>query len=893
MMASKPLPNLTNEEKILLNLRSLSQHFESFEVPARMTQEGMALYLKAQRPNITRSLKSLMKKGAVSERMSHVVGHRRRKKVYLLTPSGLLQAQGLEASLKEHLGAAAPKGIAVLEALLEGAEGPAKAGPPAHPAQALPPKIPSAPFFGREKELDAMVGWLRDPRSGFLVVTGMAGIGKTTLAQAFARSSGRDAIWYRFYEANTLEGMLHETGMWLGSRNRHSLISILSSPSGQHPDLSAHAKALLGDLDGTGALLVLDDLHMASPRVLSFLTVLLGMLEEREHDLKVIVTSRTACKFYNRRDVKVRGRVTELALDGLDRNSSMALLKGRGVSEGDSEGLYNITKGHPLALELADPLDVAKPYRDALEFVREEIFLRTEPNERALVERMSVLRYPVPAGWFAQASAQGPELLESLMDRGMVKRTGDSFELHGLVREYARERLASEVAETYHDLAADYFEARAEDRLCLIEAAHHRILAGRPQEACLLLDPVIESLLRDGFFELSSIASELSKNAKDPFQTSLAEYALGRAWLELGDGAPALNHLKKAHDASGLLKDDTPTYLRARISAVMAAAYALGGQMTEAGSMLDEALMRSHAVKGTTPALNNAMAQARVGLARMFKAKGDMGKAMENYREAVKIYAMLDEPGSGALMRYELGAVLSGTGADEEAMAEYREGLRLAQAAQDDHLLVDLSLALGDVFSDLGRWEEARSCLEKGLSWAHGPDDLLKTSRHYMEIGAAEDGSGGREGFLDRVKAYFQRRQSARSKSVSRIYDRISALYLKREDWEQAARLHGQARDLFTASQDLPNLAKSLNNLGMALKQMKDLQGAAREYKAALDVLERTGDKRAQGITCYNLAVAYDAMGDMAQKGKFAKKAREAFEGLGLKQELKTLSDLE
>jgi tetratricopeptide (TPR) repeat protein len=286
------------------------------------------------------------------------------------------------------------------------------------------------------------------------------------------------------------------------------------------------------------------------------------------------------------------------------------------------------------------------------------------------------------------------------------------------------------------------------------------------------------------------------------------------------------------------------------------------------------------------------MAQARVGLARMFKAKAEHGKAIENYREAVKIYALLDEPGSGALMRYELGGILGETGADEEAMAEYREGLHLAQAAQDDHLLVDLSLALGDVYSGSGRWEEARSCLEKGLSWANGPDDLLKTSRHYMEIGAAEDGSGGREGFLDRVKDYFSHKQTARSKSVSRIYDRISALYLQREDWEQAARLHRQARDMFAKAQDLPNLAKAHNNLGMALKHMKDLDGAAMEYKAALDVLGRTGDRRARGITCYNLAVAYDAMGDKEQRGKYSKMARDVFEGLGLKRELKALSEL-
>lgn len=891
-MAKTPAPTLSNEEKILLNLRALSRHFEAFEVPPRMTQEGMALYLGAQRPNVTRSLKSLMKKGLVSERMSHVTGHRRRKKVYLLTPAGLLQAQGLESSLRQHLGKGG-KAEGLLERLLSHPH--AGPDPSRHPGPAAdgPTHVEVRPFFGRKEELEIFREWLSSKGCSMLMITGIAGIGKTTLARAGLSSEGRRSIWYRFYEANTLEGMLHEIGMGLGRLDRRELINHRSSASHQQSDPLIAAKALLRDLDGLDVVLVLDDFHLASPRTESFMKVLLGLLEGRGGmGCKAVVTSRQCPKFYNRRDVKVYGLVREMPLDGLDKQSSIELLKAKGVSLGDFEGYYAVTKGHPLALELTDSAGSVRAYKDALEFVREEIFQRLDQSERGLVERLCVFRQPVASDWFAGASPQGPSVLESLMDRGMVKRAGKGFELHGLIREYVRERLAKDTARSYHEMAAQYCEGTGQPRLSLLEAAHHRIQAGNPGDGARIIEENADGMVREGFFEIASVAEELLADPSDPGVRALVEYVLGRTWLELDDATAASQHLNDAHEALPQYPKDRRAELEVRICSALGAALAQYGSGSEAEAKLMEAARLYKGIKAPIAELTYAAAEAEAGIGGICKGRGDTEQAVTHYREALRLFALVDEPGASARMRYEVACLLEAKGMVDEAVAEYKEGLRLSEAAQDDHMLTNVSVSLGDLYSRTGQWEEARRCLEKGLTWATSPDDLLKTSKHFMQLTQAADDATLRPGLFERVKDYFSQRQTARSKSISRIYDRISALYLQREDWEQAARLHRQARDMFAKGQDLPNLAKAHNNLGMALKHMKDLDGAAMEYKAALDVLERTGDRRARGITCYNLAIAYEAMGDKEQMGKYLKMARDVFEGLGLKRELKALSEL-
>ncbi|MDG6220310.1 MAG: hypothetical protein QCI38_02525 [Candidatus Thermoplasmatota archaeon] len=83
------------KEKVLLHMFFQRKHFEDFSRPESLTQMGMASHLQVQRPHVSMVLKDFRTEGLVEERTTHVVGHSRMKKTYVLTPYGMESAKSM------------------------------------------------------------------------------------------------------------------------------------------------------------------------------------------------------------------------------------------------------------------------------------------------------------------------------------------------------------------------------------------------------------------------------------------------------------------------------------------------------------------------------------------------------------------------------------------------------------------------------------------------------------------------------------------------------------------------------------------------------------------------------------------------------------------------------
>ena len=91
--------SLTAEERILFHLYDYVQYEDEFEVPLEVTQEGISKGAFIQRKHVPRSLKRLIERGLVKERLSHVRGARQRLRVYFLTEEGREEAKKIIKSL--------------------------------------------------------------------------------------------------------------------------------------------------------------------------------------------------------------------------------------------------------------------------------------------------------------------------------------------------------------------------------------------------------------------------------------------------------------------------------------------------------------------------------------------------------------------------------------------------------------------------------------------------------------------------------------------------------------------------------------------------------------------------------------------------------------------------
>jgi hypothetical protein len=112
--------HFTIQERILLHLIHFINLKNEIEVPINMTQQGIAIGVGIQKKHVPRSLKVIIEKGFLSERMAHVIGKPQRMKSYFLTRNGVEEALKLknylmDLSIKVKDGKGSIKEMAVME----------------------------------------------------------------------------------------------------------------------------------------------------------------------------------------------------------------------------------------------------------------------------------------------------------------------------------------------------------------------------------------------------------------------------------------------------------------------------------------------------------------------------------------------------------------------------------------------------------------------------------------------------------------------------------------------------------------------------------------------------------------------------------------------------------
>jgi len=76
--------------------------YDQWEVPFDVTQEGIAGSIGIARCNVSRAMKKLTEKQFIEEKIAHVKGAERRRKVYFLTHSGHIAADQIFRYLSDY-----------------------------------------------------------------------------------------------------------------------------------------------------------------------------------------------------------------------------------------------------------------------------------------------------------------------------------------------------------------------------------------------------------------------------------------------------------------------------------------------------------------------------------------------------------------------------------------------------------------------------------------------------------------------------------------------------------------------------------------------------------------------------------------------------------------------
>lgn len=352
----------------------------------------------------------------------------------------------------------------------------------AGPTAEMPPSLER--FVGREDELAALEALLAQRRA--TAVVGIGGAGKTALAAAYAKRSGRPVAWHTLATG--------ESDVLLLARLATNLHAIDTTGRGARlvalrdaEDPAVLLGASLESANALGALLVLDRLEgMGDGAVEAVTDLARGLTSAR-----LLLTSRTFPQGLP------RDLVATYRAPGLIRHDAERLLHAFGARV-DTDALDEIldrTHGHPLSLvlvsQVADEARAGRAERLIQEsgirnFLVDDVIPQLSEPERDLLFALSVLRQPFLAdeAEALSGSKHATTTLLRLENRGLVVRAGDTFLLHDLVRSFAAD--AAPQRKLLHGRAAKVLQASGEATKVL-EAIHHSIEAGAVAEAGALV----------------------------------------------------------------------------------------------------------------------------------------------------------------------------------------------------------------------------------------------------------------------------------------------------------------------------------------------------------------------------------------------------------------------
>jgi predicted ATPase len=527
---------------------------------------------------------------------------------------------------------------------------------------------PASSFVGREREVAEVVSLIRDG-ARLVTLTGPGGSGKTRLAIEAAAELVPE------FKAGVF---------WVGLaslRDPALVPETVAETLGAKEELAAH----VGERE---MLLLLDNLEQvieAAPE--------LGALVETCPNLVLLVTSRER--------LRVRGEVEYEVLPLADVDA-VALFWARAQVE-PSPGVEELCRrldNMPLALELAAArarvltvdqilerlshrLDLltggrdADPRQQTLRATIEWSYDLLAREEQELFDSLAVFAGGCTLKAAEEVCDAELDTLQSLVEKSLVRRTGDRFWMLETIREYANHRLeeSGQIGELRRRHAA-YVLALAE------EAEPHLVAAGQREWLALLEAERdnIRAALGWAFEEAPALGLRVAA-------------ALGRFWWVRG-AEEGLGWLER-----GLAAAAEPDEVRA------AALDAAGGA----------AWFRADA-EGALAFFEQGLAiyrdlGDRAGVARMLARlapplmqAGRLDEAARIASEAVEINRELGERGELALSLALVGATADEEGDLGRASALYEESMGLArevgdtwQVVWDAHLLADLALRQGDL----------------------------------------------------------------------------------------------------------------------------------------------------------------------------------------------------
>jgi tetratricopeptide (TPR) repeat protein/DNA-binding MarR family transcriptional regulator len=820
--------NLTIEDGILLYLFEYSKYKDDFEVPSEISQRGIADAVGIRRSHASYSLKSLKTKGLVTERIAHVKDIVRQRKVYFLTPEGIENARRIKNNVEQksilfnqtsgeartvkisEINKKLKTPISILQLInlttndnnlneqaindfqktgkYSGAKKSGNLGPIRFIEHMAQPKR----FIGREIQVQQINKWLESELPRIIVIKGIAGIGKTTLAAKiidnYVQKNTRSLFWYKFHEWDTLRSILTDFAEFLSHIGKEKLkFHLKQKPSIELPEIR---RILEAEFEGQKAILVFDDFQKISENLKQFFSMLIEILDLKIlENINVMILTRGPTGFYDRREVAINKLVAELELSGLGSKESKQLLNVKDIEDSEFDKIYKITEGHPLTIELIgihitekastgetnridSKLNIGELFKDQHDinkYIHEEIFQRLSKPEKKLLGFISVFRYPIqPESLFIDDEIDY-ETIDNLTMKSLLSETTSGYDLHELIKEFFYRRLTPQAKAQYHNEAANYYSSE------------------------VLLDN------KKGTIDLPETTNSILESQYHFLQTG-------------------------KYEASGKLA--------AKYGEIL-----IGKGFTEEFYALLINLSSERVTKDAWPEL-------LIHKGHILTINGDWEAALDCYQESLEWCEKYEINCSLARAYNAVGVIHFRKGDFEEAMKYYMKGLDVAEPEGDDQNIAKLSSNIALIHWSNGNLDQAIELNKRSLDLSKKMDDKQGIARAHNNLGIIHWEQNNLDFAIEEYKkSLILSEELGDKKTIASLYDNLGEVYRLKGERQIAERYYKKSLELSETLGFKWQIAEVYCNLGILFKEIDDTK-SSKHFNAALELYTTLGAKR-------------------------------------------------
>ena len=865
-MAEK-FPRLKSHEKLLLYLFQHLREKNKIDKLFLFSQDAISTSTGVNVKYLARTAERLKKEALMVEEKRSIPNQRRRK-VYFLTPKGEQEARELELRLADcDITLARGENLKMLKArelekvleiklsyldignALDGNEvlkeeelkkkvSSVKGGFVEHLETMTPLKY----FFGRKQELVELEKALK--KFEFLVITGIAGIGKTTITKKFVENirGTRNLFWFDVHNWTTWYGLAESFGNFLSDLG-HPQVKNFCRENRNYSleELESILRDFLYQCEG---VVIFDDVEKSNPGIMQFYGMLLRLVENMR-GIKVVMCARHIPEphFYDRRDVLTRGLVFEYPLKGLDFDSCKEMLESHNVniSAEALKGLWDKLGGHPLFFEIiqsgVDLSRVTQELSDIGKYLYREIYKTLTDEERRVLGFFSIFRHPVKEEVLFLDESITRDTLEMIKERALiVPEKNGQFETHDVIKEFFYNYLNPNLKERYHRMALDVY-TRYHPEYALTERSYHLIKARDLPEAVKLLFSLRERFIKEGNLgELSRQLDMIPEEELDPL-TSLLYLAIrvDVAYSE-GDLDQAMDLIEKL---MGFKADIEPEQLLDL--------YMKMGDLHRQKADWDKAL-------------------------KVFDKAFSLALASRNKRAIAEIYA-------------GKGFVFHRIGNHKEAIESNLKCIEGARALEDQTLEVKATIEIGMSHMSLGEYEESIGYFHHCLDFLTGSKDQYQKCRVFNNMGVAYYLNKENERALEYWERCIQIASGSGHKKLhSYALMNTADLYAKDGLWDKSKANLDETFKLVQEMGDPLGLAYVYMNYGIYYKTKKEWERSIHYFELSIKLAKEKSTPIDLAERYMEFGFMYREMGDKDQAKEKFSLAREIYTRLGGKE---------